>query len=174
MVNDPPKYKNKKWLNYQYFILQRKIKDIAQENEVTVKTIHYWLRKFNLRKRSKKVGNYSNHPRSKNHPNWKGEKVGYTCLHSWVRRRKEKPDHCQKCGKTQNYLELANISGEYKRDIEDYIYLCVKCHKEMDGTLIKLIKGGQATQFKKGNHPWNLGLKYELKHYKALKEKSET
>ena len=144
------KYKNKEWLSQQYFDLQRKIKDIAEENNICVKTVHYWLRKFGFRKRSEKVGNYNNHPINEINSNWKGTHVGYTCLHTWVRRRKPKPNRCQKCGKKQDYLELANISGEYKRDIDDYVYLCVRCHKEMDGTLKPFIEGGKKTRFQKG------------------------
>lgn len=147
----PLKYKNKEWLNQQYFDLQKKIKDIAEENNITVKTVHYWLRKFGFRKRNEKVGNYYNHPVNKDNPNWKGHYVGYRSLHIWVRKRKPKPNRCQKCGKKQDYLELANISGEYKRNINDYVYLCVRCHKEMDGILEAFIEGGKKTRFQKGH-----------------------
>ena len=146
-----PKYKNKKWLSHQYFDLQRKIKEIAEENNITVKTVHYWLRKFGFRKRSENVGNYNNHPINEDNPNWKGSQVGYVCLHNWIRRRKPKPNRCQKCGNMREYLELANISGEYRRDINDYEYLCVICHKEKDGVLQKWIDAGKATRFKKGH-----------------------
>lgn len=94
----------------------------------------------------------------KDNPNWKGDNVGYHCLHTYIRRHKPKPEACEKCGKIQDYLELANISGEYKRKIDDYIYLCVKCHKEMDGTLQPFIEGGEKTRFQKGMNPWNKGI----------------
>ena len=84
-------------------------------------------------------------------PNWKGDDVGYKCLHDWVRKYKPKPEACEKCGKKQDYLEASNISGEYKRDINDYEYLCVKCHKEKDGVLQKWVDAGKATRFKKGH-----------------------
>jgi len=32
-------------------------------------------------------------------------------------------------------LELSNISGKYKRDINDYEWLCVKCHRIKDGNM---------------------------------------
>jgi hypothetical protein len=42
---------------------------------------------------------------------------------------------CEKCGKVTNKLDCANISGEYKRDISDYRWICRHCHMEEDGRL---------------------------------------
>src|SRR3990167_9853435 len=50
-----------------------------------------------------------------NNPEWKGDKVGYNAKHAWVRRHKQKPELCEEC-KTEKPRDLANISGEYKRD----------------------------------------------------------
>lgn len=58
---------------------------------------------------------------------------GYDAIHAWVRKRKPKPALCENC-KTCPPMDLANISGEYKRDINDYLYLCRSCHKIMDFT----------------------------------------
>jgi hypothetical protein len=65
-------------------------------------------------------------------PQWKGDKVGYEGLHSWVRRNKPKPEFCEICNKRKPY-DLANISGEYKRDINDFKWGCRKCHMKSDG-----------------------------------------
>ena len=73
-----------------------------------------------------------------NNPQWKGESVGYSALHFWVERNSDKPDKCECCGKKRK-LDAANISGEYKRDISDWEWLCRKCHMEKDGRLKKLI-----------------------------------
>ena len=73
---------------------------------------------------------------NENHHNWKGDKVGYRALHSWIERKLGKPDHCEHCGKlktTPKSIHWANISGDYKRDLTDWISLCVKCHKKYDG-----------------------------------------
>jgi hypothetical protein len=67
---------------------------------------------------------------------WKGDDVGYGCLHKWVRRNKPQPKTCEMCGKERKVLDCANISGEYKRDIDDWIYLCRKCHMKSDGRLL--------------------------------------
>ena len=31
-------------------------------------------------------------------PNWKGDNVGYSCLHKWATRHKPKPEFCEICG----------------------------------------------------------------------------
>jgi len=69
---------------------------------------------------------------------WKGDKVGYDSLHAWIKRRKPKITICENC-KNGKVFDLANISGEYKRDVTDYEWLCRKCHMEKDGRL-KLFK----------------------------------
>ena len=67
----------------------------------------------------------------KSNPNWKGNKVGYSGLHAWVKRRKPKPKRCEKCQKKKP-LDLANISQEYKRDLNDWEWLCRSCHTLKD------------------------------------------
>lgn len=63
--------------------------------------------------------------------NWKGENVGYFSLHAWVSRHKGKAKVCHACGSTDN-VQWANKSLEYKRDLEDWIELCCKCHRKYD------------------------------------------
>lgn len=65
------------------------------------------------------------------HPRWAGRKVGYNSLHSWVRSRKPKPAVCEQC-KIVSPMELANVSGKYKRDVRDFELLCRKCHRVQD------------------------------------------
>lgn len=78
----------------------------------------------------------------KNNPMWKGEKVGYTALHDWVRLHNGRPDKCEirngdvevnfKCtGKSKNYY-WANIDGEYSRSLDDFMSLCASCHRTYD------------------------------------------
>ncbi|HEC65687.1 MAG TPA: hypothetical protein ENI23_10350 [bacterium] len=69
----------------------------------------------------------------KNNCLWKGSEVGYYALHEWIRRQLGKPRKCSKCGtKKAKRYEWANISGEYKRDVDDYIRLCKSCHHKYD------------------------------------------
>lgn len=58
---------------------------------------------------------------------WKGENITYRSLHSWIQDNKPKKKFCESCNKRKK-LELANISGKYKRDINDYKWECHRCH----------------------------------------------
>ncbi|MFA5299610.1 MAG: hypothetical protein WC389_15585 [Lutibacter sp.] len=68
---------------------------------------------------------------------WKGDEASYTALHHWIRTRKPKPSLCERCHKNPPY-DLANISGTYKRDINDFEWLCRKCHMNDDGRINNL------------------------------------
>lgn len=70
-------------------------------------------------------------------PNWKGDKVKKIGLHMWVKRHKPKPKFCKEC-KIKKPFDLANISGNYKRDVNDFEWLCRGCHMKKDGRLEKL------------------------------------
>jgi len=74
---------------------------------------------------------------------WKGDNVGYNGLHTWVRKRKKKPLLCEKC-KTRKAVDLSNISGKYLRDINDFEYLCRKCHMDLDGRNERLRQSGKS------------------------------
>ena len=74
---------------------------------------------------------------NENNSLWKKE-PGLVALHSWVRRRVVKPPKCPVCGGTKYQLELANISQEYKRDINDFEWLCHMCHMTKDGRINRL------------------------------------
>lgn len=83
----------------------------------------------------------------KNHWNWKGDDVGYGGLHDWVEDQLGKPTKCEYCGKdglTGRKIGWANKSGEYLRDLSDWLRLCVSCHREYDHI-----------SFYKGFIPWN-------------------
>lgn len=65
------------------------------------------------------------------HPEWKGEGVGYEELHRWVRRNKTKTGTCEHCGE-EKHTEWANRSHEYRRDLDDWLELCQPCHGKYD------------------------------------------
>jgi len=94
--------------------------------------------------------------KNENNYNWKGDDAGYSAIHQWVRANKPQPEHCESCN-NQSPIDLANISGEYKRDINDFEYLCRKCHMTKDGRLRELdkyrrLKGEKNPRWKGGNH----------------------
>jgi len=86
--------------------------------------------------------------RGEKHYKWKGDKVGYGGLHSWIRRNKPKPELCECCGMSQPF-DLANISQEYKRDINDFEWLCRSCHMIKDKRHFKPQCGLKNTSFLK-------------------------
>ena len=70
-----------------------------------------------------------------NHNLWKGDDASYIAKHQWISRKLGKPDTCEICDKTGlkgHKIHWANISGNYTRDILDWIRLCVRCHIEFD------------------------------------------
>jgi len=75
---------------------------------------------------------------NKKNPQWKGDSVGLNSLHLYLKSHHKKPERCVNCGKKTDKLDLANISGEYKRDINDFEWICRSCHMLKDGRINNL------------------------------------
>ena len=80
----------------------------------------------------------------KNHHAWKGSKVGYHALHEWLYKRKGKAIKCELCktdkipnGK-KRWFHWANKSKKYKRNLNDWWSLCIKCHRKTDNWVEKV------------------------------------
>lgn len=72
-------------------------------------------------------------PKGEANPAWKGDAVGYGALHRWVFRNKPRPLSCEHCGTTTaKRYEWANKSRCYLRDLDDWMNLCVSCHRRYD------------------------------------------
>jgi ribosomal protein S14 len=71
---------------------------------------------------------------------WKGDSVSYGALHDWVKWHFKKQSQCNICGKKTDCLDLANISQKYKRDLNDWEWICRRCHMIKDGRITKLIE----------------------------------
>lgn len=74
------------------------------------------------------------------HVSWRGNDVGYHGLHIWVRKHKGKAIICQNCGKSHDRIHWANISNEYKRDLDDWMQLCPSCHMQYDNNKLSLME----------------------------------
>ncbi len=62
-------------------------------------------------------------------------KNGYRNLHKWLVKNLGKPTKCEHCGKenlTGKHIHWANKDHLYKKNLKDYIRLCVKCHWHYD------------------------------------------
>lgn len=75
-----------------------------------------------------------------NNSQWRGDDVKYNPLHQWIKNHKPKPDVCDEC-KIKTPYDLANISGKYKRDINDFEWLCRSCHMKKDNRILNLYQG---------------------------------
>lgn len=65
--------------------------------------------------------------------------AAYNSIHHWIRRRIKKPDHCELCGKPEEFnnvgkskLQLSSRDKQYTRNIADWWFLCASCHKNYD------------------------------------------
>lgn len=69
---------------------------------------------------------------------WKGENVSYVGLHRWVRKNLWKAKQCLFCDKTNQAYKIhwANKDRKYRRSLDDFIPLCVSCHKLYDLKMI--------------------------------------
>lgn len=86
----------------------------------------------------KRYGDRNNH--------WKGDRVGYSGIHKWIKKTLGNQTQCYLCGVIglkgvdgRSMINWANISGEYRRDITDWTLLCTKCHKAYDLGKIQLL-----------------------------------
>jgi len=67
--------------------------------------------------------------------NWKGDSIGYRALHHWISLERGKPHYCEHCKKSNlkhRQYHWANVSGDYKRIVSDWLRLCASCHKKYD------------------------------------------
>lgn len=65
------------------------------------------------------------------HGMWKGDSVGLSALHKWVYRRLGQPNKCEICETSEGNFNWHNISHEYKRDLDDWIRVCITCHNNL-------------------------------------------
>lgn len=71
---------------------------------------------------------------TKRYVKFSGTKTAYRMLHLWVERQLGKPKFCVECGKNDpaKRYDWANISGDYKKDTNDWQRMCRQCHTKMD------------------------------------------
>ncbi len=68
------------------------------------------------------------------HWKWSGDSVGYYGVHDWITKHFGQPIGCEKCGliDPNRKYHWANISHTYKRRRDDFMRLCVSCHRKYD------------------------------------------
>ena len=97
------------------------------ENSVHVSG--YWKGK----KRPDMIGNSFGVGFADKSSHWKGEKVGYSGLHMYVRKHFGTPSFCELCGtKAKRKYHWARKTRAYSRKRKDWMRVCVPCHKRHD------------------------------------------
>ena len=69
----------------------------------------------------------------------------YSAIHKWLVKHHGNPEKCENCGvpgaKNKGgrwTIQWANISGEYLRDVADFMGLCVSCHFKKDQIILNI------------------------------------
>ncbi len=71
--------------------------------------------------------------RGSDSPEWKGNDASYGAKHVFIISVLGKADHCSfDKTHTASRFNWCNVSGSYLRELDDWIQLCPKCHKEYD------------------------------------------
>lgn len=83
---------------------------------------------------------------------WKGDETKYEGKHTHLRRTfgSAKDHPCMMCnGKNlKGRMEWANVSGLYKRELIDWITLCLGCHRQFE------LLTGRRKRAKEGTYYW--------------------
>lgn len=120
--------KDKQFFVKNYVELKKSTFDIAKEFNFYPRTVYERVKSFNIHRSRKEALKLIS---GEKHFRWKGDKVSYDALHDYITHHKPKPELCEECKKVPP-RELANISGEYKRDLNDFRWLCYFCHRKQD------------------------------------------
>lgn len=123
----------------RYYNSGKSAQAVARKFGVDLKVVTYQFRAKGVR-----VKPTSEVVKSDNNSQWAGDNVSYGSLHQWVKRRLPKPKLCSSCNE-RPALDLANISPNsdadtYTRDLENWKWICRKCHMVEDGRITNLVQ----------------------------------
>lgn len=143
-----PRFSKWQWENTRYCskkcsasVNGKKMIGIKHSKEHTRKIIESLKRVEHTKEWNEKVGLANKGKTSKSKGihkneragNWKGDNAKYSSIHSWVQRWKGKAEYCEVCGiKGKKRYHWSNVDHQYKRILDDYISMCVSCHKKYD------------------------------------------
>ena len=90
---------------------------------------------FKIGKESAKKGKKYPHLSGKKSSSWKNtNEITYGGIHRRIYRTLGKPKTCKHCGKksSERKLNWANINHKYRWNLDDWISLCISCHRRHD------------------------------------------
>ncbi len=67
----------------------------------------------------------------------------YQKVHEWVRKHRGAPKKCEDCStdSPRKTYDWANVSGEYRWELDDWKRLCRSCHKKFDAGRAGMFSG---------------------------------
>jgi hypothetical protein len=102
--------------------------EVGERYSVSQKVIFSWFKKLGIKSRIAVKRNQT----GINNSSWKGDKATYAALHKRVEVSRGKPSLCACCGSMDSKrYEWCNLTGRYE-DINDYMRMCVPCHRKYD------------------------------------------
>ena len=116
--------------------------DVGFRSRMRLAVIASNQRRTGWKHSTESLGKMSIIKRNNQNPMWKGDAIlSHGSIHSYIRRRKRKPDKCEVCGKENCRLEMAfknpSLGGVrtegYTRNPNDYRWVCCSCHIRQDG-----------------------------------------
>ena len=98
------------------------------------------------------------HFSGRNHQSWSNTPK-YHAVHKWIRKHKIYNGGCEECNRklASEKIHLSNVDHRYKRDINEWRYLCPKCHRVED------IRNGLINMKKENHWAWGKGLSLSTK-----------
>lgn len=93
----------------------------------------YWLGKKRPEETKEKISIKLSQYKDENALHWKGDKVKYRGLHSYISKKFGTPQFCELCETTEKRkYHWAMKEKKYSRERKDWMRLCVPCHKKYD------------------------------------------
>jgi hypothetical protein len=132
------------------------------------------IEKISLSKKGKKRPDLSIAIRGSNNGNWKGNAIGYRTIRTWIKKYKPKPVNrlCEFCHQKPAYgLELANVTGVYKRGFSNWKYFCTKCRVRFYRNMLDIEEEQQSRCCKCGKNKALIGLRGYTRRFVVDKEK---
>ncbi len=151
-------YKNKNWLNDQYWNQKKTLREMGKLSDCSFNTIRDYMVEFNIPRRDrseskkgrphwakgltketdKRLIIFSEAKMGNKNPAWKGGVSWYVQVHKWIKKNKQKTGICTICNKEYEKTQWSNIDHKYKHEINDWIEMCYHCHTLFDE--MKLIR----------------------------------
>ena len=94
--------------------------------------------------------NYCRVLRGSKNPRWNPGLLSYSGVHIWLRNAFGKASKCENCNRTEKVQwadkKHRGKKSKFERNRDDWVQLCVWCHKAFDGHLGPMVEWGIKTR----------------------------